>query len=175
MPELLPSAPCDNNNSSSERAAAAAAASTSQLIFSLSFPSQSLINVLARENRSPSNLLLFTFVFNVVLEQGPQKETALPLPSAPAPPPGADFSSSSSSSVPTCGTLCAFSLSLCPLLSRSPQHLIWGYPPLLRPPPPFSPFLFFFFCNIFFLYFSPFPCVCVWELSPLPLPPPPYM
>lgn len=56
-----------------------------QLIFSLSFPSQSLINVLARENPSPSTLLLFTFILNFVLERDPHTTSRPSRP--PTPPP----------------------------------------------------------------------------------------
>lgn len=81
-----------------------------QLIFSLSFPSQSLINVLARENPSPSTLLLFTFILNFVLERDPHTT------SRPSRPPTPLQSSPRSqprerTRISTCGTLLCVSLS----------------------------------------------------------------
>ncbi|KAH1186111.1 hypothetical protein KIL84_018860, partial [Mauremys mutica] len=114
----------------------AAAASTFQLIFSLSFPSQSLIHVLARENRSPSNLPLFTFIFNLVLEQGPQNKPPPPLPLNP-------------NATARSGLLLIPHLrdTLCVSLSHSSPFsatAVLGSPPIL-PRPPFCP------CGNFFL------------------------
>lgn len=162
-----------------------------QLIFSLSFPSQSLINVLARENPSPSTLLLFTFILNFVLERDP-RTTSRPSPSPPTPPP-------EQPAIPAPGedshfdlrdTFVRFSLER---LSRSPllrslfsyPHLVFSplLPSLFSPlPPGFLPLVVVVAAprpptSILVPLSPPSPLGGVWQLFPLASPPSvsPYM
>lgn len=107
-----------------------------QLIFSLSFPSQSLINVLARENPSPSTLLLFTFILNFVLERDPHT-TSRPSPPHPrlSPPKSSPRSQPRERTrISTCGTLLCVSLSSA---SRARPSCARSF----LTSPPFSPLL----------------------------------
>lgn len=154
-----------------------------QLIFSLSFPSQSLINVLARENPSPSTLLLFTFIFNFVLERDPHTT------SRPSRPPTPPLQSSPRSQprertrISTCGTLLCVSLSSAsrarPSCARSFLPSIHFLPFSLSYSSPGS-FLEWFLLlppSILVPVSPPSPLGGVWQLFPLASPPSvsPYM
>lgn len=151
-----------------------------QLIFSLSFPSQSLINVLARENPSPSTLLLFTFILNFVLERDPHT-TSRPSP-PPAPPRAArDLSPGRGLAFRLAGHFCAF-LSRAPL-ALAPPALALSYPHLLFSTPlPLSSQGSFLeqlslTPSILVPLSPPSPLGGVWQLFPLASPPSvsPYM
>lgn len=153
-----------------------------QLIFSLSFPSQSLINVLARENPSPSTLLFFTFILNFVLERDPHTTSR---PSRPPTPPSRaarDPSPGRGLAFRLAGHFCAF-LSRAPL-ALAPPPLALSYPHLIFSPSlSFSspgPFLEWFLSlptSILVPLSPPSPLGGVWQLFPLASPPSvsPYM